>query len=78
MCCVWHSICGPFIMNFPEDKLYIDRLSISFFLILFITIQVSFSVLVFKANNNIKKLKKEDLEFINTIPSHFLQEKYDD
>jgi hypothetical protein len=65
-------------MNFPEDKSYIDRLSISFFLILFIIIQVSFSVLVFKANNNIRKLKKEDLEFINTIPSYFLQEKYDD
>jgi len=79
MCCVWHSICGYIIQSFDaEHKSFIDRLSISCFFIIFIVIQINFGYTVFKANSNIKKLKKEDLEFINTIPSYFLEEKYDD
>jgi hypothetical protein len=72
MCCVWHSTISS-IMKDPNDydrKVVVDRTALGAFALVFLLIQVVFTIMVWRSYLEIKKLQKRERAYLRSKKTH--------
>ena len=64
MCCVWHSSISAFNIDL-STKILVDKIVLCIFATVFMSIQISFSIIAYVAMSKIREIKKREEKFLN-------------